>query len=95
MKIYHSCNNKCKNKSFETNYLEKVKKDGHSIQWIPKSFRTSELCLAAIKQNGKAFKHIIQEQHSISMHLEALKNPGHGTYCCAELRDVVIRQFKR
>lgn len=38
--------------------LKCVKEDGEALQFVPKKFRTDEICIEALKQNIKAFEYI-------------------------------------
>ena len=49
-----------------------VKKDGLSIQFVfPKSLRTNDICLEAVKQNPESIKYI--ENPSLEVCLEAVR----------------------
>lgn len=70
-----------------------VAQDGHAIQFVSEHLRTGELCLLAVKQNGNAFRHLMRRHYSVELHLEALRNPGHGTYLHYDLLDAMCEQF--
>ena len=55
------------------NYLEKVKKNGCALEYVPTELHTAELCLAAVKQDCWALEHVPLELRTVKLCLAAVK----------------------
>ena len=64
------------NKAKYLEALEKVKKDGKKLEYVPDELKTDELCLEAVKQNGLALEYVLDELKTDELCLEAVKQDG-------------------
>jgi len=44
---------------------------------VPEEYKTAEICLATIKRNGGALKHVPMELRTLELCLEAVKDSAH------------------
>jgi hypothetical protein len=46
-------------------YLDMVRKNGLLLEIVPKDLRSEEICLQAVKENGRALKYVINQTDAI------------------------------
>jgi len=61
-------------KTVEQQFIEAAKKDGYVLEQVPESFRTAEVCMAAVQNKGYALEYVPEKLKTEEICLEAVKN---------------------
>jgi len=59
-------------------YLEIVKKDGYALKYVPKKYRTEELCKIAVNQNGWVLYYVPEKYKTEEICKIAVQQDGYA-----------------